>query len=84
MNNKLIQKLIREASISPSSNGTYTFYDDVSTSELESLIKLVLDEVDMLSNELYHNTTVEMRTVLLDFDKKIKEHFYLTPERESQ
>jgi hypothetical protein len=56
----------------------------VSTSELESLIKLVLDEVDMLSNELYHKTTVEMRTVLLDFDKKIKEHFYLTPERESQ
>jgi len=83
MNSKLIQRLIQEAGISPTVNGTYTFYDDVSPVELERLIKLVLDEVDMVSNELYHEKPIEMAVVLLDFDEKLKEHFYLNPEGKS-
>jgi hypothetical protein len=43
---------------------------------LEKFAELILQDIDLIVDELYHAMPLEQASVLLTLDENIKEHFY--------
>jgi hypothetical protein len=75
--NERIQKLAVEAEVWANQFDEH-WADGPDTYQLfkEKFAELILQDIDLIVDELYHAMPLEQASVLLTLDENIKEHFY--------
>jgi hypothetical protein len=75
--NERIQKLAVEAEVWANQFEEH-WADGPDTYQLfkEKFAELILQDIDLIVDELYHAMPLEQASVLLTLDENIKEHFY--------
>jgi hypothetical protein len=66
-------------SIIKTATGRNAPYDEVTTLELESIIRLTLDDIDAIMFEYHQELELEQAVILNELNERIMQHFYGDP-----
>lgn len=80
MNNR-IQELIRLANVHIFPDESEYGHKIIGT---EKFAEYILQDIDKIINDLYHDLPLEQAVVLLTLDEHVKEHFYGTRKYENR